>query len=166
MNIEILKVGELHTNCYIVSKNGKAIIIDPGAEGNRIIESVKNYEVVGILVTHFHHDHIWALVELEKHYKLFRNVCTNENFNYEIIYNPGHSEDSISFYFRKEKIMFTGDFLFYHTIGRVDLKGSSIEHMKESLEMISKYDDDIKIYPGHGWSSILGEEKKHFREYF
>ena len=62
--------------------------------------------------------------------------------------------------------MFTGDFLFYHTIGRCDLETSSITDMKKSLDNISKYPNDIKIFPGHGKSSILGEEKKYFDSYF
>ena len=62
--------------------------------------------------------------------------------------------------------MFTGDFLFYHTIGRCDLETSSIEDMKKSLAKIKIYDDDIIIYPGHGKKSILGEEKIFFDHYF
>ena len=62
--------------------------------------------------------------------------------------------------------MFTGDFLFYHTIGRCDLETSSVEEMMNSLEKISKYPDDITIYPGHGIFSTLGTEKPLFTTYF
>ena len=62
--------------------------------------------------------------------------------------------------------MFTGDFLFYHTIGRCDLETSNVLDMKKSLVKIREYDDDILIYPGHGRNSILGEEKKYFDNYF
>ena len=82
-----------------------------------------------------------------------------KSFSYEIIKTPGHASDSLTFYFKDEKVMFTGDFLFFHTIGRCDLETSSIEDMKKSLEEIKKYPDDIKIYPGHGRGSVLGEEK-------
>ena len=69
--------------------------------------------------------------------------------------------DSITFYFRNDKIMFTGDFLFKETIGRFDLVGSDYNKMLDSIFKIKKYDDDIVIYPGHGNSSILGYEKKN-----
>ena len=62
--------------------------------------------------------------------------------------------------------MFTGDFLFYHTIGRCDVATSSISDMKKSLAKISEYPNDITILPGHGIASILGEDKKLFDNYF
>jgi glyoxylase-like metal-dependent hydrolase (beta-lactamase superfamily II) len=67
----------------------------------------------------------------------------------------------VTYYFKKNKIMFTGDFLFKGTIGRCDLEGGNIRKMEESLRIIKEYDNDIKIYPGHGDSSILGDEKKN-----
>jgi len=55
--------------------------------------------------------------------------------------------------------MFTGDFLFYGTIGRTDLEGSNEEDMKKSIDKIKKY-PDAKIYPGHGWTTTLKREKE------
>lgn len=165
MEIKVLKLGVLRTNCYIVIKDNKCLIIDPASDADKIIDACKDYKVTGILVTHHHFDHILALEELEKFYNLKHNTHTNNDFNYEVIKTPGHAHDGLTFYFRDEKVMFTGDFIFYHTCGRYDLETSSKEEMKESLEMIKKYDDDIVIYPGHGRSSILGEEKEFFETY-
>lgn len=61
--------------------------------------------------------------------------------------------------------MFTGDFIFKNSIGRVDLLGGNINDMKKSLDKMKKYNDDIKIYPGHGDSTILGNEKNNFDYY-
>ena len=107
-----------------------------------------------------------ALEELERFYHVKHNTFLRNSFQYENIPTPGHASDSLTFYFKDEHVMFTGDFLFYHTIGRYDLETSSIPDMISSLEKISHYPDDIKIYPGHGRSSILGEEKKLFPRYF
>lgn len=166
LKIEHLVLGRLRTNCYIVKKDNKCIIIDPGDEAEVIKEACKDYEVEEILVTHHHFDHILALEELEKTYQVKHNTFLRKTFKYEVIKTPGHASDSLTFYFKEEKIMFTGDFLFYHTIGRCDLETSSIEDMKNSLVKISKYPDDILIYPGHGRPSVLGEEKKYFDQYF
>lgn len=166
MNIERLVVGRLRTNCYIIKKSDKCIIIDPGDEASRIKEACRGYEVEEILVTHHHWDHILALEELEDDYHLKHNTFRQKTFKYEIIKTPGHANDSLTFYFKDEKVMFTGDFLFYHTIGRCDLETSSIPAMQESLAKISKYPDDISIYPGHGKASFLGEEKSFFKNYF
>ena len=61
--------------------------------------------------------------------------------------------------------MFTGDFIFNHSIGRTDLGGSD-KDMKESLEMIKKYPDNTVLYPGHGPATTLGEEKSLFSLYY
>ena len=74
LKIENLVLGRLRTNCYIVKKNNKCIIIDPGDEAEKIIEACKGYEVEEILVTHHHWDHILALKEIEEQYHLKHNV--------------------------------------------------------------------------------------------
>jgi len=166
MEIKSLVLGELHTNCYIVIKNNKCIIIDPASDANLIKETCIGYKVEEILVTHHHFDHTLALKELENFYNLEHNTHNSNSFNYEVIKTPGHTRDSITFYFKDDKVMFTGDFLFYHTIGRCDVATSSISDMKKSLAKISEYPNDITILPGHGIASILGEEKKLFDNYF
>lgn len=166
LKIEKIIVGFLRTNCYILKKDNKCMIIDPGDESEKIKEACAGYEVEEILVTHHHFDHVLALEDLEKEYHTKHNQFLRKTFQYEIIKTPGHTSDSLTFYFKDDKSMFTGDFLFYHTIGRCDLETSSIEDMKQSLEKIENYPDDITIYPGHGKSSILGEEKTLFDTYF
>ncbi|MDE5539583.1 MAG: MBL fold metallo-hydrolase [Bacilli bacterium] len=166
MQVKSLKLGRLKTNCYIVTDNHKSLIIDPADEPEKIIAECQNTEVVAILVTHHHWDHVLALRELEEYYNLKHNAHTSSSIPYEVIKTPGHASDSLTFYFPKAQIMFTGDFLFYHTIGRCDLETSSVPAMINSLELIKKYPDDIIIYPGHGKPSILGEEKPLFSSYF
>lgn len=166
MKVKVIKVGYLECNCYILEKDGKALIIDPGDDYNKIKAEIKNKQVLGILITHHHFDHIGAINELEKDFKTKEYSYANleekeyqfENFNFEVIYTPGHSNDSISFYFKEEKIMFTGDFLFHNTIGRCDLEGGDYQVMLKSIKKIKQYSKDIIIYPGHGKISILERE--------
>ena len=66
-----------------------------------------------------------------------------ENFNFEIIHNPGHTSDSVTFYFKEENVMFVGDFIFKETIGRTDLETGNMIEMQKSINMIKKYDDNI-----------------------
>ncbi len=167
MEIYIIKVGYLKTNCYIVSKDKNAIIIDPGDEGDKIIAFVeeKKLNIIGIYVTHTHFDHIMALRTVENKFKIKCNDFNNNVGKMEVINTPGHHYNSLTFYYPEEKIMFTGDFLFVGTIGRTDLDESDNEVMKKSLELIKKYPDDITIYPGHGKYGNLGLEKNNF-DYF
>lgn len=164
MEIKNVVVGELYTNCYIVTIDDECIIIDPGADFNKIKKEI-NKKVVGCLITHTHDDHIGALDDVLKEYNLEVNKIKSNKFNYSIINNPGHTSDSKSYYFDRKKIMFSGDFIFYRSIGRTDLGGNN-QDMINSLEMIKQYPDDIYVLPGHGPSTILGEEKKYFSYYY
>lgn len=66
------------------------------------------------------------------------------------------------FYFKEKKnVMFVGDFIFLDSIGRCDLEGGSFKEMKQSIEKIKKFSDDIILYPGHGSKTMLGYEKMH-----
>lgn len=163
-NLEKIVVGPLAENCYVLTIDDKTYLIDPGDEHYKIEEKLKNKNLVAILVTHHHFDHIGALEYFESKYKIKHNSYQDSNF--QIIENPGHSKDSISFYFKKLNMIFCGDFIFKNSIGRMDLDGGSKNEMINSLNMISRYDDNIILYPGHGDQTILRDEKRHFKFYF
>lgn len=171
MNIDILKVGPLQANCYLIYKDNKCLIIDPGADENFIVGRIRKLEldVRAILITHNHNDHngcsealsIIYGVPIYDYNNLFEQKHFIDPFNFEVIYTPGHTSDSICYYFYDYGVMFTGDFLFKEDIGRTDLPTGSYENMLESINKIKKYDDDIKIYPGHDDISCLGHEKEY-----
>lgn len=167
MQVRIIKVGNLQTNCYILVKDGNCMIIDPGDQFYSIQSQVADNKLIGILVTHRHPDHIGALDKFVKEYgvpvydrsNLEEKKYEIGDFKFEVIYTPGHTNDSISFYFYEYNFIFAGDFLFKGTIGRTDLPTGSPIEMKQSIEKIKNYSDRIKVYPGHGDTTNLGEEK-------
>ena len=166
MKIEIVKVGELECNCYLLEMDGKILILDPGDDVDKIIRKIRNRDVVGVIITHYHFDHVGALEEIVDKYNV--NVYNRSNmfegknkidcFRFNVIYTPGHKEDCITIYFDDEKMMFVGDFIFRDSIGRIDLPGGNLSMMIESIDKIKKYNRDIVIYPGHGDSTSLGYE--------
>ena len=166
MQIKRIIVGKLQTNCYLIISNDKCLIIDPGSETNKIINTIGNLTPIAVIITHYHFDHIGALDEIENYYQIpvydYHNLGTIniDTFNFEIISTKGHSNTGISIYFSKEKILFTGDFLFKGTIGRTDMPDSNPYLMIESIKEIKQYPEDIKVYPGHGDITILKEEKQ------
>jgi len=164
MKVETIPVGYLQANCYLVTQNNQTIIIDPGDEYEKIRNHCLGKNIVAILVTHHHFDHIGALKALEETYHLKHNVIPN-HLKIEIFQNPGHSKDSISFYFPEENILFSGDFIFYHSIGRCDLEGGDWQEMQNSIKSILKYSHDLFIYPGHGPSTTLKEERPYLSQY-
>lgn len=165
MKINKVIVGDLETNCYILSIDNKCIIIDPGDEIGKIKKEIGDKEVIAIIITHYHFDHIGALDNFDKNLILDRyNLEEKEycigNFKFNIIYTPGHKEDSISIYFKEDKIMFTGDFLFKDTVGRCDLVGGNIHDMIESINKIKEY-KGVLVYPGHGEYTNIDDEIKY-----
>ena len=161
-------VGPLQTNCYILIENDECLIIDPGDDENKIIHEIGNCKPIGIIITHYHFDHINALKCIKEKYHIpvydINNigVININSFDFEIIDTKGHDNTCITVYFKKNKLMFTGDFIFKDSIGRTDFEGSSIEDMKKSIKNIVKYPDDITIYPGHGEMTNLGNEKNNY----
>ena len=173
MDIKIIKVGDLKCNCYILEIEDKVLVIDPGAEYEKIKKELTNKEVLGILLTHNHFDHIGAIKEIVDNYNIeiysHNNLEEKEHnigpFKFKVIYTPGHTPDSITFYFKKDDLMFTGDFLFYDTIGRCDLEGGDYNTMLQSIQKIKEYPNTITVYPGHGKPTTLEREIK-YNQYF
>lgn len=80
----------------------------------------------------------------------------------EIIFTPGHSPGSISFFNRKEKILLSGDVLFKNSIGRFDFPGGNYETLMDSIvNKLLLLDDDVKVFSGHGPMTTIGYEKKN-----
>lgn len=165
MKVEILVLGPLDNNCYILIKDKKCLVIDPATDFEIIKEHIKDYQLCGILVTHHHFDHVGALDALKDYYKVpvidYHNSTKVSDFDFEIIKTPGHTADSVSFYFPSEEMMFVGDFVFKESIGRTDLETGSNADMQKSLELLKQYNRNIKLYPGHGASTNLEHEKKY-----
>ena len=78
----------------------------------------------------------------------------------EVICTPGHAKGSISLYAPVEGWVFTGDALFNRSIGRTDLPGGDYEALRESIRTrLFTLPDNTEVFPGHGESTTIGEEK-------
>jgi len=64
IDIEIVAVGHLSVNCYIIGDNEQVVVIDPGEDVDDIIVTIGERKIKYILLTHGHYDHIGALNEL------------------------------------------------------------------------------------------------------
>ena len=169
MEIKTVVTGYLDENCYILIKNGTCLVVDPGDDYNDIKEAVGDNKVLGVLITHAHFDHIGALRNFltKRSIKIFKKSNLEEkeysigDFKFKCIYTPGHSKDSVTFYFEEDKTMLVGDFIFKESIGRCDLAGGNYQAMQKSIEKLKKNKEDIILYPGHGDKTSLSYEKEH-----
>ena len=79
------------------------------------------------------------------------------NLDLKIIHTPGHTPGGMCILV--DNIMFSGDTLFAGSMGRCDLFGGNYGEMQKSLKKLSKFDDEITVFSGHGPATRLGVEK-------
>ena len=80
----------------------------------------------------------------------------------EVISTPGHAMGSISLYAIIEGWVFTGDALFYRSIGRTDFPGGNYEQLRTNIiERLLRLPDDTEVYPGHDQSTTIFDERRY-----
>ena len=89
-----------------------------------------------------------------------QNLVKEEDISIKVYETPGHTMGSVCFLVTidGEDMLFTGDTVFRGSVGRTDMPGGSGKDIMESVKRISKLDPGLKIYPGHGPDSTLGDE--------
>ncbi len=173
------------TYTYIIAsgKGREALIIDPVIENtDKYIKKLNNLELqlVKVIDTHIHADHITGLNELNK-----RTNCTRvmgeksksevidlklkdnekikiENIELNAIYTPGHTDCSYSFFMNDR--VFTGDTLLINGTGRTDFQSGSPYDAYDSLfNKLLKLPEKTIVFPGHDYNgkknSTIGNEK-------
>lgn len=84
------------------------------------------------------------------------------NSSLAVLFTPGHSPGSISFYSAADKFVIGGDVLFQSSIGRTDLPGGSYQVLMESIfNKLMVLPDDTIVFNGHGPSTTIGEERRN-----
>lgn len=82
-----------------------------------------------------------------------------------VIHTPGHTQGGTALYCKQEGLLFSGDTMFRGTWGRTDLPTSSrVEIINSISEKLLKLPDETIVYPGHGKSTMIGDEKPIYLE--
>lgn len=197
MKMIAITVGGIGTNCYIVSgeDTGKAAVIDPGDEAERILSLLKEHglTLTHILLTHGHFDHILAVPELKAATgapvvvqeddapcltdprlslgsplrvrtavpadirAADKSEFASGTLRFVYLHTPGHTRGSCVILC--ENAMFSGDTLFKGGCGRCDFPGGDYGMMLRSLKRLRDLPGDYRVYPGHGPSTTLEEER-------
>ena len=103
----------------------------------------------------------------EKQPALGRYVCEGDTITFgdielKAFHVPGHSPGSIVYYCKEAACLFSGDVLFYGSIGRTDLKGGNFDELREGIcNHLFTLPEETRVYPGHGPSTSIGYEKKN-----
>lgn len=86
-------------------------------------------------------------------------VLTLGKITFEILFVPGHSPGHVAFYCADEQICFSGDVLFFRSIGRTDLLGASYEVLMKSIyQKLYKLPAQTTLYTGHGQTTTIADE--------
>ena len=80
---------------------------------------------------------------------------------FDVLFTPGHSPGSLSYYHQPTKQLLSGDVLFNGSIGRTDLPGGNFDTLEKSIRTkLYTLEDDVIVYSGHGPNTTIGREKK------
>ncbi|UCD22526.1 MAG: MBL fold metallo-hydrolase [Chloroflexota bacterium] len=183
LRIERLELGPFGTNSYIVTcrRTGDSVLIDAPAEPNIIKEKLKTTIPQYILLTHNHIDHIGALAQLRAELKVplaahasdaknltpFPETLLNDDdtiwlgeLKFTVLHTPGHTPGSLCFLVGCYLI--SGDTIFPGGPGRTGSPDDFKQIINSITEKILVLPDDTQIYPGHGNSAVLKNEKEEF----
>lgn len=92
------------------------------------------------------------------------DVITFGHHQLRVIETPGHTPGGVCFYDETEQVLFSGDSLFRYSIGRCDLPGGDETQLVRALrEKVLALPENVKVLPGHGEATTIGEEKMYNR---
>jgi glyoxylase-like metal-dependent hydrolase (beta-lactamase superfamily II) len=171
-----------------VQIDGKDLIIDPGVESVEWVSKMVT-NPIAILNTHGHFDHIWSNQALKQKYnipiytpkqdafmlqkdpfgygtppsKADHEVESDEKLDIDgisvqYLHFPGHTPGCSAI--EIGDALFSGDFIFQGSIGRVDFPYCDADLMKKSIAKFLKIPYDKKVYPGHGFATTIKKEQK------
>lgn len=79
----------------------------------------------------------------------------------EVLHTPGHSPGCVCYIVKNEGVIFSGDTLFYRTVGRTDLPASNPAAIKTSIKKLFALEGDYEVFPGHDRATMMSAERKY-----
>jgi glyoxylase-like metal-dependent hydrolase (beta-lactamase superfamily II) len=187
MLVRQIAVGHMDNFSYLVGceRTRKALVIDPGADVERILDAAREerLEIALIVNTHGHGDHTAGNSRLRSRTGApivihaldapavpgadvrlaAEEMLEVGDLRLQVLHTPGHTPGGICLYAQGQ--LFTGDTLFVGDSGRTDLPGGHRPTLGASIRRLMELPEDTVVWPGHDYgptpSSTLGWERRH-----
>lgn len=186
-------VGPMDNNAYLLTHGNDALLIDAAAEPDVLLQLIDGLNLVGVVTTHRHHDHIGALAEVvaatgapayagrpdaaaitEATGVACREVWDGDvielgSLRLQVIGLVGHTPGSITIALTPADgpvRLFTGDTLFPGGVGKTWRPADFVTLLADvQAKLFEAYADDTIVHPGHGADTTLGVERPQLDEW-
>jgi glyoxylase-like metal-dependent hydrolase (beta-lactamase superfamily II) len=188
VEIHHVVVGPMDNNVYVLrcKETGQAVLIDAANEHDRLLELCRRLNVVKVLETHGHWDHIQAVPAvreagidvgvtsddagmLPSYDFLLEDDSVFEvgRLRLKTILTPGHTPGSMCFLIEGTPVLFSGDTLFPGGPGATGFPGGDFPTIIHSVEerLFAPLAPDVLVLPGHGDDTTIGTERPHLQEW-
>ena len=182
---------EVDNNIWLVGGDDDVVVIDAALDAGPIIEAVRGRNVVAVVCTHGHNDHVtvapqlgdaldapvllhpadevlWRMTHPGKEFRALQDgeVLNVAGTELRAIHTPGHSPGSTCLHAPELGAVFSGDTLFHGGPGATGRSYSDFPTILASIsERLGKLPGDTVVYTGHGETTTIGGELVHYDEW-
>ncbi|WP_428338756.1 MBL fold metallo-hydrolase [Mycobacterium sp.] len=182
---------DVDNNIWLVGDESDVVVFDAAHSAEPIVAAVRGRNVVAVICTHGHNDHVTVAPELGETLdapvllhpaddmlwrmthpdKSFRTVSDDETIGVaglelHALHTPGHSPGSVCWYAPELGAVFSGDTLFSGGPGATGRSFSDFPTILESISgRLGGLPGDTVVYTGHGDTTSIGDEIVHYDEW-
>lgn len=182
---------DVDNNVWVIGDDSEVVIVDAAHTAPQIVDAVAGRNVIGVVVTHGHNDHVTVAPELayELHAPIllhpgddmlwkashpdekYWNLDAGQRIGVagteiEVIHTPGHSPGSVCLYLPEAGALFSGDTLFNGGPGATGRSYSDFPTIIDSIrDSILTLPEETRVHTGHGDHTTVGAEAPHLAEW-
>jgi len=182
---------DVDNNIWIVGDDSNVVVFDAAHTAQPIIDAVAGRNVVAVVCTHGHNDHVtvapelgealdapvllhagdevlWRMTHPDKDFRSVDDgmVLSAGDVEIRALHTPGHSPGSVCWYAPELGAVVSGDTLFNGGPGATGRSFSDFPTILASIsEKLGKLPADTVVYTGHGDSTVIGDEIVHYDEW-